>query len=74
MHGMKGEEIDFEWLLDNSRYLWIHCKNLDALYALHAQEDLNYFWHQEDDFTLTSQGIIWTYPNKPITNRSVIGL
>ena len=71
-HDMEGEEIDFEWLLDNSRYLWIHCKNLDALYALHAQEDLNYFWHQEDDFTLTSQGIIWTYPNKPITNRSVI--
>jgi hypothetical protein len=32
---------------------------------------LNYFWHQEDNFTLTSQGYIWTYPDKDVTNKSI---
>ena len=32
----------------------------------------NYFWHQEDDFTLTSKQFIWSYPGKPYTSRSII--
>ncbi|MEY4342356.1 MAG: Synechococcus phage, partial [Pseudomonadota bacterium] len=32
----------------------------------------NSFWHQEDDFTITSSGYIWTYPNKSITSQSII--
>jgi hypothetical protein len=52
--------------------LWIHAKNLDALYVLQANPVLNYFWHQEDDFTLTSQGDIWTYPGKPLTKNSIM--
>ena len=51
--------------------LWVHCKNLEALYEL-TKTDLHYFWHQNDDFTLTSKNIIWTYPNKETTNNSVI--
>ena len=31
----------------------------------------NHFWHQEDDFTLTSRGVIWTYPNKELTPKSI---
>lgn len=52
--------------------LWIHCKNLEALYEL-ASRDIrfNYFWHQEDDFTLTSTGFIWTYPCKNLSNVSI---
>ena len=30
------------------------------------------FWHQKDDVTLTSKGIIWTYPNKEVYDKSVI--
>jgi hypothetical protein len=52
--------------------LWLHCKNLDALYKLSiAGARYNYFWHQEDDFTLTSTGFIWTYPGKHLTNNSI---
>lgn len=50
---------------------WLHCKNLDALFALNKQTH-NFFWHQNDDFTLTSKGFIWTYPNKPVTKKSII--
>jgi hypothetical protein len=49
--------------------LWIHCKNLDALYKLSiCSIKYVYFWHQKDDFTITSNGIIWTYPGQHLTN------
>jgi hypothetical protein len=52
--------------------LWLHCKNLDALYQLSIRPfHYEYFWHQEDDFTLTSSGYIWTYPGKHLTNNSI---
>lgn len=60
--------IDFEYLKKFG--LWIHAKNLEALYRL-SITNLNYFWHQEDDFTLTSFGYIWTYPGKKLTHRSI---
>lgn len=50
--------------------LWIHAKNLEALYWL-SNTNLNYFWHQEDNFTLTSKGYIWTYPGKELTDKSI---
>lgn len=50
--------------------LWLHAKNLDALYRLN-KTNLVYFWHQNDDFTLTSNGYIWTYPGKELTDNSI---
>lgn len=53
--------------------LWIHAKNLTALEYLNAiPHALNYFWHESDQFTLTSRGYIWTYPGKELTKRSVM--
>jgi len=52
--------------------LWIHCKNLDALYKLNDSVfNYEYFWHQNDDFTLTSGNFIWTYPGKHLTKNSI---
>lgn len=51
--------------------LWIHAKNLEALHYL-TSTTLNFFWHQEDDYTLTSKGIIWAFPNKLVTNNTVM--
>ena len=50
--------------------LWIHCKNLNALQNVPSKS--NYFWHQTDDFTLTSKGYIWTFPEKKVGKKSVI--
>ena len=33
--------------------------------------DIHCFWHQEDDVTLTSKGFMWTYPGKPLTDKSI---
>lgn len=62
--------IDIEFL--KKQGLWCHAKNLNALYYMLEQNIKNCFWHQEDDFTLTSSGFIWTYPSKFVTNKSII--
>jgi len=54
--------ITWEYFKDKVDKVWIHCKNIEAY---------NYFWHQEDDFTFVSNGIIWTYPGKHLTSRSI---
>lgn len=61
------------WLAQRMDKLWIHCKNIEALYHFASKTGgYNYFWHQEDDFTLTSKNYIWTYPGKSYTPKSVI--
>lgn len=50
--------------------LWIHAKNWEALEWL-SDTKLHYFWHEEDSYTITSYGIVWAYPNKPLMGRSV---
>ena len=58
-----------------SRKLWLHCKNLEAISQFNILDKdgvyLNYFWHQEDDITLTSRGYIWAYPGKQPINNSI---
>ena len=64
--------IDLQWLSDPR--LWIHCKNLPAVKELQLTR-LNYFWHDKDDYTLTSHGWIWAYPGKymePNTNSIAV--
>jgi hypothetical protein len=73
--GHNGPEylIKESFLLDIGHAAWIHCKNLEALHFLNKTfPQLNYFWHQEDDYTLTSQGFIWAYPGKETTDRTVL--
>ena len=50
--------------------LWCHAKDYKSLEAI---KDINchYFWHQEDDYTITSEGYIWVYPGKPLIRNSI---
>ena len=59
------------WLEERVERLWIHCKNFEAMRWFTLIGGFNHFWHQEDDFTLTSIGAIWTYPGKELTPRSI---
>lgn len=70
-HDNPEYQVEYEWIIENNNKLWIHCKNLLALRYL-LGTDIKYFWHQEDDFTLTSNRKIWTYPNKNVTDFSII--
>ncbi len=51
--------------------LWIHAKNLEALYWL-TNTNLNYFWHQNDDYCITSKGLIWSQPGRKVTNKTIV--
>ena len=71
------EHIDNEnpLIISNSDQfiLWIHCKNFDVLnYLISEQNNLNFFWHENDDYTLTSKNYIWTYPSKHFFENSVL--
>lgn len=41
--------------------MWIHCKNIGAVEQLKSTK-LNWFWHEEDQMTITSLGYIWCFP------------
>jgi len=70
-HDCAKDEISIDFLLQNSKNLWCHAKNVEALNYMLKYKDLNCFWHQEDDYTLTSKNYIWVYPNKPLVNGSI---
>jgi len=57
-------EEDF---LENKKIIY-HAKNIEALeYCMN--NNLHVFWHQDDEYTLTSNGYIWSYPGKPVSNK-----
>ena len=62
-HDGPEHKTDLDYLT-NGRF-WIHCKNMQALVYMQNTR-LNYFWHDNDDYTLTSHGYIWAYPRKPV--------
>jgi hypothetical protein len=73
-HDNPAEEIQREFLLFNNKKLWCHAKNLNALESMLSLGIINCFWHQNDDYTITSKGFIWTYPGKQLSNNSVVVL
>ena len=67
-HDFSQYKINMEYLLNDK--LWCHAKTKYALEALDKIK-AHYFWHQEDDYTITSKGYIWTYPGKNLLAKSV---
>jgi hypothetical protein len=53
--------------------MWLHCKNFEALVELKYKRIKypRYFWHENDDFTLTNDGLIWTFPRRPLCPWSI---
>lgn len=60
----------FDNFFENQR-LWCHAKNLNALNSL-LKLKTKCFYHNVDDYTLVSNGVIWAYPRKPINKSCVI--
>lgn len=72
-HDKPQYKISMQWIFQRKDNLWIHCKDFKSLDVLtNSPVDFNYFWHQEDDYALTSHNYIWTYPKKQYTYRSII--
>lgn len=70
-HDSPNYEINQYWLRNNK--LWIHCKNIEALvYLAKHSWKYNFFYHENDQYTLTSFGFIWTFPGKDLTDQSIM--
>ena len=70
-HDAPQYKITWEWVNNRCDNLWIHCKDLNTLDKM-LGSNFNYFWHQEDDYTLTSKNVIWAYPGKSYSSNTVI--
>lgn len=53
-----------------NKKIWCHAKDIESFESLKRIESI-YFWHQNDDYTLTSNGYFWTYPGKRISKNSI---
>jgi hypothetical protein len=72
-HDVSEYLVSRSFLIDNRSRLWLHLKNFEAVkYFSKNLPHLNFFWHQNDDYTLTSAKYIWTYPRKNVCDRSII--
>jgi hypothetical protein len=63
--------ISTSWIVNRKHRLWVHCKNSNALEVCLSNK-INCFWHDTDDYTLTSKGFVWAYPGKiPVSKNSI---
>lgn len=69
-HDFPQYKIDMKFLEDSR--IWAHAKNHEAFGAMmYHEKPIHCFWHQTDDYTFTSQGYVWTHPDKRLLTRSV---
>jgi hypothetical protein len=72
-HDLPQYKIALNFINERKNKLWIHCKNIESVEILSNENELNWFWHEEDTLTLTSQNFIWAYPGKqPISNSIAV--
>ena len=70
-HDYSRYEVDIDFLKRDG--LWCHAKNVQALEVM-LENSIHCFWHQEDDYTLTSKGFIWNYPGKLTNSKKSVFL
>jgi hypothetical protein len=68
-HDEPQYKINFDFLKNQN--LWCHAKNKEALYTMLKEKTIKCFWHQKDDYTITSNGFIWTYPGARLLQNSI---
>lgn len=72
-HDKPIDKLQLNWIENRSKKLWVHCKNIEIIDFFVANKiDLNFFFHQEDDLTLTSKSFLWVYPGKPFTKNAIL--
>lgn len=69
-HDKPHYKVDLNYLRNSS--FWCHAKNLEALELMLNESDIHCFWHETDQYTITSEGVIWTYPNRIAGKNSVL--
>ena len=61
-------EVEF---LENPKII-CHCKNIQALQQLTNNHKIHCFFHNKDDYTLTSEKWIWCYSMKTVPSNGIM--
>jgi len=72
-HDEPQYEVELGWLCDRSESLWIHCKDFKTLSSL-IKWDLKVFYHEKEDYTVISNGLIWAHNLNEVDHNCVIPL
>jgi hypothetical protein len=60
-----------QWLEKRANNLWIHCKNSNAIEWFNSIDGFTYFWHENDDYTLLSNGKVLVKPGAKLIKNSI---
>ena len=75
-HDEPQYEIPWDFFFESQYNMWWHAKNLEALSVMLNwtvyDGVVNCFWHENDAFTITSKGFIWTHPRMRTCEHSII--
>ena len=67
-HDKPQYKISKEFLQNEK--LWCHAKNIEAL-SFMKDNNIHCFFHNNDDYTLTSRGYIWAYIGKEVDKNTI---
>ena len=76
-HDKPTYKVDLQFILNNKNKLILHIKRLDydSPYAfdtlLKLYETCHCFCHEEDNFTITNKGLIWSHPKMGLNKNTV---
>lgn len=72
-HDNPTYEVGKGFINDVKNRSWFHCKNEAALSKLGDDFDqINFFWHDRDKYTITSMGYIWSFPGEKMVKNSIM--
>lgn len=61
--------VSKNWIMDRKDNLVIHSKNIDTCnFLAQSNNQLNWFYHTDEDVVLTSLGWLWCYPGIYLSN------
>jgi hypothetical protein len=72
-HDAPSIEIEENWINIRRQFLWVHCKNTEAL-SYFTENGFNCFFHDVDAYTLTLHGYVWAYPGMPASGKKCIAV
>ena len=63
-HEVKGNLLRFQRII-------CHAKDKEAFRLMLEDGEIHCFWHDKDDYTITSRGLVWVHPTKELLPNSV---
>jgi hypothetical protein len=72
-HDIPSYTINSKWIMQRSKFIWFHCKNIDAVILLKSiNKNIKYFCHVSDPYVITSTGHLWVHNLQYVINDSCI--